>query len=149
MGVNAIWVSSPVEQSHGWVGGGPMGMYQYYAYHGYYALDFTSIDANMGTVEDFRTFVNEAHKRGIRVLIDVVMNHTGYATLKDMCDFNFGRTSHGEDPCKEWNPKIKILVRHSTTSQLTQDMTLHGIDGGVKTESYLTVMVRAAVLRMV
>ena len=104
LGVNAIWVSSPVEQSHGWVGGGPMGMYQYYAYHGYYALDFTSIDANMGTVEDFRTFVNEAHKRGIRVLIDVVMNHTGYATLKDMCDFNFGRTSHGEDPCKEWIP---------------------------------------------
>ena len=62
LGVNAIWVSSPVEQSHGWVGGGPMGMYQYYAYHGYYALDFTSIDANMGTVEDFRTFVNEDRK---------------------------------------------------------------------------------------
>ncbi|NLK85502.1 MAG: alpha-amylase [Aeromonadales bacterium] len=104
LGVNAIWVSSPVEQSHGWVGGGPMGLYQYYAYHGYYGLDFTSIDANMGTVDDFRTFVNEAHKRGIRVLIDIVMNHSGYATLKDMCDFNFGRTTHGEDPCKEWVP---------------------------------------------
>ncbi|MGN0894695.1 MAG: alpha-amylase family glycosyl hydrolase [Succinivibrio sp.] len=104
LGVNAIWVSSPVEQSHGWTGGGPMGMYQYYAYHGYYATDFTSIDANLGTVEDFRTFVNEAHKRGIRVLIDVVMNHTGYATLKDMCDFKFGKTVGGIDPCKEWTP---------------------------------------------
>ena len=61
LGINAIWVSSPVEQSHGWVGGGPMGMYQYYAYHGYYGLEFASIDANLGTVEDFRTFVNEAH----------------------------------------------------------------------------------------
>ena len=108
LGINAIWVSSPVEQSHGWVGGGPMGMYQYYAYHGYYGLDFTSIDANLGTVEDFRTFVNEAHKRGIRVLIDVVMNHSGYATLKDMCDFGFGKTSHGEDPCKEWVPQSQM-----------------------------------------
>ena len=108
LGINAIWVSSPVEQSHGWVGGGPMGMYQYYAYHGYYGLDFTSIDANLGTVEDFRTFVNEAHKRGIRVLIDVVMNHSGYATLKDMCDFKLGKTVHGEDPCKEWTPNVNM-----------------------------------------
>lgn len=108
LGVNAIWVSSPVEQSHGWVGGGPMGMYQYYAYHGYYGLDFTSIDANMGTIEDFRTFVNEAHKRGIRVLIDVVMNHSGYTTLKDMCDFKFGRTVHDIDPCREWTPNEQL-----------------------------------------
>ncbi|SKA69982.1 Glycosidase [Succinivibrio dextrinosolvens DSM 3072] len=104
LGVSAIWVSSPVEQSHGWVGGGPMGLYQYYAYHGYYALDFTSIDANLGTVDEFRTFVNEAHKRGIRVLIDVVMNHSGYATLKDMCDFNFGRTKDNFDPCAKFIP---------------------------------------------
>ena len=104
LGVSAIWVSSPVEQSHGWVGGGPMGLYQYYAYHGYYALDFTSIDANLGTVDEFRSFVNEAHKRGIRVLIDVVMNHSGYATLKDMCDFNFGRTKDNFDPCAKFIP---------------------------------------------
>ncbi|MGN0914930.1 MAG: alpha-amylase family glycosyl hydrolase [Succinivibrio sp.] len=108
LGVNAIWVSSPVEQAHGWVGGGPMGLYQYYAYHGYYGLDFTSIDANMGTVEEFRTFVNEAHKRGIRVLIDVVMNHSGYVTLKDMCDLNFGKTVNGIDPCGKWVPNESI-----------------------------------------
>ncbi|WP_406019216.1 alpha-amylase family glycosyl hydrolase [Succinivibrio sp.] len=107
LGVNAIWVSSPVEQIHGWVGGGPMGIYQYYAYHGYWPLDFTSIDANLGTVEDFRTFVTEAHKRGIRVLIDVVMNHSGYATLKDMCDFKFGRTVDNFDPCAKFIPDVE------------------------------------------
>lgn len=107
LGVNAIWVSSPVEQIHGWVGGGPMGIYQYYAYHGYWPLDFTSIDANLGTVEDFRTFVTEAHKRGIRVLIDVVMNHSGYATLKDMCDFKFGRTVGNVDPCAKFIPDVE------------------------------------------
>ena len=104
LGVNAIWVSSPVEQAHGWVGGGPLGKFQYYAYHGYYGLDFTSIDANMGTVDEFRNFVNEAHRRGIRVMIDVVMNHSGYSTLKDMCDFKFGKTKDGWDACKEWKP---------------------------------------------
>ena len=106
LGVSAIWVSSPVEQIHGWVGGGPMGLYQYYAYHGYYPLDFTSIDANLGTVDEFRNFVNEAHKRGIRVLIDVVMNHSGYATLKDMCDFKFGRTADNFDPCQNFIPDV-------------------------------------------
>lgn len=107
LGVNAIWVSSPVEQIHGWVGGGPMGIYQYYAYHGYYPLDFTSIDANLGTVDEFRTFVTEAHKRGIRVMIDVVMNHSGYATLKDMCDFKFGRTTDNADPCAKFIPDVE------------------------------------------
>ena len=72
------------------------------AYHGYYGLDWTALDPNMGTVDEFRTFVTEAHKRGIRVILDIVMNHTGYATLQDMCDFNFGLTKDGWDPCKDW-----------------------------------------------
>ncbi len=107
LGVSALWISAPYEQSHGFTGGGGMGLYAHYAYHGYYGLDFTSLDANMGTIEEFRTFVKEAHRRGIRVLLDVVMNHTGYATLKDMCDFKFGKTVNNYDPCVEWVPGDK------------------------------------------
>ncbi len=44
----------------------------------------------MGTEDDLSRFVQQAHQRGIRVLFDVVMNHTGYATLADMQEFNFG-----------------------------------------------------------
>ncbi len=106
LGINSIWLTAPYEQTHGWVGGGKDGNFQHYAYHGYYAMDFTSMDANMGTVTDFRNFVTEAHKRGIRVVVDVVMNHSGYPTLKDMCEFKFGKTTDGSDPCNQvnWTP---------------------------------------------
>ena len=90
LGVNALWISSPLEQIHGWVGGGTKGDFPHYAYHGYYTLDWTKLDANMGTGEDLQKLVSEAHKRGIRILFDVVVNHTGYATLADMQTFHFG-----------------------------------------------------------
>ena len=104
LGMNAIWITAPYEQAHGWTGGGDSGKFAHWAYHGYYALDFTSLDPNVGTVEEFRTFVNEAHKRGMRVVLDIVMNHSGYATLQDMCDFDFGKTTDGSDPCSGWTP---------------------------------------------
>lgn len=86
LGMNAIWVTPIVEQVHGFIGGGAQGSFPFYGYHGYWALDFTKIDKNLGSEEDFQRFIEEAHKRGIRVLIDVVMNHAGYATLKDLQD---------------------------------------------------------------
>ncbi|MBN1947939.1 MAG: alpha-amylase [Bradymonadales bacterium] len=84
LGVNAIWISPPYEQVHGYIGGGTNGTFQHWAYHGYWALDFTRLDANMGTEEDLEDFVNAAHARGIRVVFDVVMNHPGYGTLADL-----------------------------------------------------------------
>ncbi len=87
LGVNAIWITAPYEQAHGWCGGGSNGDFAHYAYHGYYPLDYTMMDKNMGTVEEFRSFVTECHKRGIRVVMDVVMNHTGYLTLQDCQDY--------------------------------------------------------------
>ncbi|HDV7283380.1 TPA: alpha-amylase [Mannheimia haemolytica] len=90
LGVNVLWISSPLEQMHGWVGGGDKGDFPHYGYHGYYHLDWTKLDANMGNEDDLSNFIQQAHQRGIRVLFDVVMNHTGYATLADMQEFNFG-----------------------------------------------------------
>ena len=99
LGVNAIWITAPYEQAHGWCSGGKQNNFPHYAFHGYYTQDWTFMDQNMGTVEEFRTFVNEAHKRGIRVVMDVVMNHTGYNTVEDMITYNFGNfktvPSHG------------------------------------------------------
>jgi alpha-amylase len=80
LGVNAIWVSPPVEQIHE---GTDEGTGKSYGFHGYWASDFTTVDANLGNENDFRNFVDAAHAHGIRVLLDVVMNHTGPVTASD------------------------------------------------------------------
>jgi len=80
LGVNALWITAPYEQIHGWVVGGDK-EFKHYAYHGYYALDYTLLDQNMGTPDDLRALVDAAHARGIRILFDVVMNHPGYLDI--------------------------------------------------------------------
>lgn len=86
LGVNALWITAPYEQIHGWVVGGS-GEFKHYAYHGYYALDYTVLDRNMGTPDELREMIASAHKQGIRVLFDVVMNHPGYLDIQSATDF--------------------------------------------------------------
>ncbi len=80
LGVDAIWITPPVEQIHS---GTDEGQGKSYGFHGYWARDFTSVDANLGTEDDMRTLVDTAHAHGMRVLLDVVMNHTGPVTKAD------------------------------------------------------------------
>lgn len=97
LGVNALWISAPYEQSHGWVtaGSGKSGTFAHYAYHGYYVLDYSETDANFGTEEEFATMVETAHSHGLRVVLDIVMNHAGYCTLDDMSTYNYGTLKSG------------------------------------------------------
>lgn len=86
LGVNALWITAPYEQIHGWVVGGDK-EFKHYAYHGYYAADYTVLDRNMGTPEELREMIDTAHAQGIRVLFDVVMNHPGYLDIQSAVDF--------------------------------------------------------------
>jgi glycosidase len=61
LGVNAIWL---------------MPIYPSPSYHGYDVTDYMTVNPEYGTLEDFQNLVNEAHKRGIHVIIDFVINHT-------------------------------------------------------------------------
>ncbi len=81
LGINAIWMTPVVEQIHG---GTDEGTGVSYGYHGYWAKDWTKIDPNYGTKEDLHELVKEAHARGIRIVLDAVINHTGPVTDKDL-----------------------------------------------------------------
>ena len=77
LGVTAIWVNPLVKNIPGHVDGAG---FPDWAYHGYWADDFTSLDPRFGTEEDLRKLVEACHARGIKVLLDVVYNHAGYDT---------------------------------------------------------------------
>ncbi|MBT8187786.1 MAG: alpha-amylase [Croceitalea sp.] len=80
LGINAIWFTPIVEQIHGATDEGTGNTY---AYHGYWAKDWTAIDPQFGTKKDLNELVKAAHANGIRILLDVVLNHTGPVTEID------------------------------------------------------------------
>jgi alpha-amylase len=80
LGVDALWITPPVEQIHAST---DEGTGKSYGFHGYWASDFTALDANLGTEADMHALVDAAHAAGIRVLLDVVLNHTGPVTPQD------------------------------------------------------------------
>ena len=114
LGVNAIWITAPYEQIHGYTSGNKKGDnankypdpekggFPYYSYHGYWTLDYTNIDANMGTADDFEKFVDSCHERGIRVVMDIVMNHVGYVTMYDAQEYGFADALKSSDAGVPW-----------------------------------------------
>ncbi|MBP7643108.1 MAG: hypothetical protein KA767_07195 [Saprospiraceae bacterium] len=80
LGVNAIWTTPVVENVDGSV---DEGTGRSYGFHGYWTKDWTMIDPRLGTAADFKEMVNEAHKHNIKIIVDVVLNHTGPVTELD------------------------------------------------------------------
>lgn len=66
LNVNAIWLT-PIQECE--------------SYHGYDTIDYYKIDARFGTLADYRNLIFEAHKRDIRVIMDLVVNHTSKNNL--------------------------------------------------------------------
>ena len=114
LGVNAIWISAPYEQTHGYVVGSDGNpSYAHYSYHGYYVLDYTQTDANFGTAEEFETLVDTAHEHGIRVIMDIVMNHSGYNSLYDMAEYGYGTVAPGWEDAYYPHQNINNKTYHS------------------------------------
>jgi alpha-amylase len=80
LGVTAIWLTPFVEQIHAAV---DEGTGKTYGYHGYWTRDWTAVDPALGTLQDLRGVVEEAHRHGIRILMDAVLNHPGPVTPQD------------------------------------------------------------------
>jgi alpha-amylase len=73
LGFTAIWLAPVVVQQ--WVQGDSA------SYHGYWGLDFTRIDPHLGTDTDFKAFADCAHRLGLKVYLDIVVNHTADVIL--------------------------------------------------------------------
>jgi glycosidase len=72
MGITAVWLA-PVFKNKAVQG--PPGQ-ESAGYHGYWVTDFTQVDPHFGTNADFKAFVDAAHKRGMKVYMDIIANHT-------------------------------------------------------------------------
>ena len=86
LGINAIWFTPIVEQIHDAADDGT-GLS--YAFHGYWARDWTALDPNFGTKADLANLVKKAHAHGIRIVLDGVINHTGPITETDVAWPNY------------------------------------------------------------
>ena len=80
LGINVIWLTPIVEQIHDGVDEGT-GLS--YGFHGYWTRDWTALDPNFGTKADLAKLVEKAHAKGIRIMLDAVINHTGPVTEID------------------------------------------------------------------
>lgn len=82
LGINTIWITPIVENIPGVTvtDTGKEDVPYNAAYHGYWASNFTKLNPTLGTKEEFQTLIDQAHNRGIRIMVDIVVNHAGYDT---------------------------------------------------------------------
>ena len=77
LGGTAVWITPPVANVW-WDPALKMA-----GYHGYWAENFDKVDAHLGTLEDYKALSEELHGRGMYLLQDIVVNHTGDFVIYD------------------------------------------------------------------
>lgn len=93
LGVNTIWISPIVENVH-------QNVYadddhtSYYAYHGYWALNFEKLNPHLGTIADLHELIDQAHARNMKIMVDVVVNHAGYDLREGDKSIRYGRAGY-------------------------------------------------------
>ena len=74
LGFTAVWITPVVENTSG------------YDYHGYHASDFSKVDKRYESEDvDFQTLIDAAHARGMKIILDIVLNHTGNFGERNLC----------------------------------------------------------------
>lgn len=135
LGVNTIWLTPIVKNIQGVAvtDEGKDDVPYNAAYHGYWASDFTKLNPTLGTTEEFETMISEAHKRGMRIMVDIVVNHAGYGT-----ESTFGNMlrdkSISEGDIKSWQDGLPDFatenadVRAKLVEWQTSWMKNYGVD---------------------
>jgi len=99
MGFGAVWITPPFKQN--FVQGGSA------SYHGYWINDFTTIDPHWGTNAEFKSFVDCAHRLGMKVMVDIVLNHTGDVISYRDGSYNFHNLPNTTAYIPTWGTNLK------------------------------------------
>ena len=135
LGVNTIWLTPIVKNIAGVTvtDEGKEDVPYNAAYHGYWASDFTKLNPTLGTTEEFKTMISEAHKRGMRIMVDIVVNHAGYGTESTFADMLRDK-SVSEGDIKSWQSGLPDFatenadVRAKLVEWQTAWMKDYGVD---------------------
>ena len=135
LGVNTIWITPIVENVKGVAvtDEGKEDVPYNAAYHGYWASDFTKLNPTLGTTGEFETMISEAHKRGMRIMVDIVVNHAGYGTESTFTDMLRDK-SVSEGDIKSWQSGLPDFatenadVRAKLVEWQTAWMKDYGVD---------------------
>ena len=114
LGVTAIWISPPSENELLSRDGNESG------YHGYFTHDYNKADPHYGSKQDLIDLVSEAHQKGLKVVLDVVPNHTadyfkGSSSTYDSMEyqpaapFNNPAWYHHNGDIDDWNNENQVL----------------------------------------
>jgi len=105
LGFTAIWVTPIVRQNT--VQGGSA------AYHGYWGLGFDQVDSHLGSMQDWINFVNAAHASGLKVILDIVLNHTG-----DIVKYGTGNYSYESSSTAPYKTATGVIFNPATFAGL-------------------------------
>lgn len=80
LGVTALWLTPVLENNS------PDDANGFSTYHGYATTDYYRVDPRFGTNDDYKALIDEAHKKGLKVVMDMIFNHCGFEHpwVKDM-----------------------------------------------------------------
>ena len=101
LGFTALWVTPVLKQQTVSQGSA--------AYHGYWGLDFTTVDPHLGTDADFAKVVADAHALGLKVYLDVVVNHT--ADVVQLTGASYSDAPYRDCHGKPFNPARYVTAK--------------------------------------
>ena len=97
LGATALWITPPVANQ--WLD--PAGSYA--GYHGYWAENFMQVDRHLGSLADYQALSHALHSRGMYLVQDIVVNHTGnFFTYRDR--WVAGEPARGYEPHDQTRP---------------------------------------------
>jgi glycosidase len=145
LGVTAIWLNPIYDNDDRTNGKEVIEGQAATAYHGYHARDYYAVDEHLGDTATFRALVEEAHRLGIKVILDMVANHTGpghpwVADPPTPTWFNGTKASHLANPFQAWtlaDPYAPEAARRPTLDGWFVDLLPDLNQGDAEVSRYL------------